>query len=251
MTTIYAAGTNGYQRETFENWDWEANPLSWLNSFHYIGYWRRHCDVIKPERRMLDSGAYSAYHSGTTIDLEALVHEALTGGWDEVVGLDVIGDPDGSIKNLDRMWDMGCVAMPVFHIGDPWEHLEYYASKWPKVGLSCRFGESVKDSLRFYDQCFARAWPCKFHSFGWIARDALIRFPFHTADAATVSLMAGMFPSLTLPGNMGNRFYRLPKPTNLKEHGAQLLHAGFLGQLQFQRVLEKRWGKLLATLDEK
>ncbi len=83
------------------------------------------------------------------------------------------------------MKNNGIEAMPVFHIGDDWDILIEYAKNWDKVGLSCRFGEPQKESYRFYDQCFARIWPKKTHSFGWVDEKMLMRYPFHSSDSSS------------------------------------------------------------------
>lgn len=147
---------------------------------------------------MMDSGAYSAYNSGKEIDLHEYINAChllkdsdptLT----EVIALDVIGSGEGSLRNAVKMKEAGVgYAMPVFHIGDDWEILKEYCKGWDKVGISCRFGESRKDSYKFYDQCFARTWPKKFHSFGWADEEVLMRYPLHCmTDEHTVLTQNG------------------------------------------------------------
>lgn len=186
MTTIYLAYGGGVLYGALDGWDWENDPLNFLVAYPYLkGYWRiaeKH--GWKPRKHMLDSGAFSAWRSGYTIDIDALIEECKNPIWDEQVGLDVIGSWEGSLENANYMLAKECHAMPVFHIGDPWELLTEYCERWPKVGLSCRFGEPTNDSYKFYDQCFARAWPHKFHSFGWMGQ-VLYRYPFHSADASS------------------------------------------------------------------
>lgn len=190
MTTIYFAGPGTSQLEAVRRWNWEERPLSVLVSFAYLQGWKAIAPYFrKPKSMMLDSGAFTAYTSGKVIDHDALLAEMMKPEWDEAVGLDVIGDHRGSKANAEYAHSKGVTkGMPVFHIGDPWDLLAWYCARFPKVGLSCRFGEDVKTSLRFYEQCFARAWPHKFHSFGWVEDQALVRFPFHSADAATWSV---------------------------------------------------------------
>lgn len=139
---------------------------------------------------IMDSGAFSAYKSGYAIDLDEYIRfckervendKALK----EVTALDVIGDDRGSLDNANAMRDAGLDVIPVFHIGDDWGILEEYCSGYNKVGLSCRFGEPVKESYRFLNRCFAKRWPHKFHSFGWVDEKMLMRFPFHSSDTAS------------------------------------------------------------------
>lgn len=250
MTTIYLAtlGRSPEADPLLEAWPWEEKPLSILVSHAYLAGWSRIKDKIRPASRMLDSGAYTAYTSGKTVDIDALVVEALRPEWDEAVGLDVIGDAEGSRANMDRMLAAGCAkAMPVFHIGDPWELLAYYASRWSKIGLSCRFGEDKATSLRFYEQCFARAWPKRFHSFGWAEDDALLRFPFHSADASSWRLGPLKY-GIHMTRKHG-RFVRHQIPNShsfeTRQHGLRtMLEAEWLRTL----TLRALWAKPLAQI---
>jgi hypothetical protein len=168
------------------SWGWAEHPIGILVAMPYLRGFRRHWSPEwSPLGYMLDSGAFSAWKSGKPTDIDALIEEAKRPPWTEVVGLDVIGSAEGTRRNMDTMRARGCAAMPVFHHGDPMEFLDYYCEHWDKVGISCRFGESRAESVRFVEQCFARAWPHRFHSFGWTEPAMLRSVPFHSADSST------------------------------------------------------------------
>lgn len=184
MTDIYLAYSTAGHR-ALQEWDWHTHPLNMLVAFPFVRQYGK-LTGVQPAKTMLDSGAFSAWNSGKVVDIDALIAECKSPRWDAAVGLDVIGDPKGTVANMDYMYAQGATnAMPVFHIGDPWELLNLYAGKYPKVGLSCRFGEPTFESMKFYEQCFARAYPCKFHSFGWTDPRMLRQFPFHSADSSS------------------------------------------------------------------
>lgn len=188
MTAIYIAfSASGESRNTFSLMDWDEHPVPLLVSYFYKKEFERVNaeSPIKSPLMMLDSGAFSAYQSGSVIDIDSLIEETKNPRWHESVALDVIGDPEGSLRNALYMQKHGSPAYPVFHIGEPWDLLVEYCQRFDKVGLSCRFGEPVSSSMTFYEQCFARTWPHKFHSFGWVSRKALFRFPFHSADCSS------------------------------------------------------------------
>lgn len=155
--------------------------LPWLDGYRQSG--------LAPQRTMLDSGAFSAWNSGKTIDLDQLVRVGRQ-NWTERVGLDVIGDWRGSKQNAIRMraLDRGA-SMPVFHVGDPWDLLDFYCAHWPKVGLGGMVGSAGRGravGLRVWlDQVFARAWPHRFHAFGQTGADILFGYPFHSADSSS------------------------------------------------------------------
>lgn len=159
---------------------------------------QRHRGQLQFRDWMLDSGAFSAYNRGVPIDLDAYIAlclelRATDTSLAEIIALDVIGDGVGSLRNARIMQERGVEAMPVFHVGEDWGLLAEYCAGWSKVGLSCRFGEPRSSSYRFYDQCFARHWPHRFHSFGWVEEQMLLRFPFHSADASSWMLAPKAF----------------------------------------------------------
>lgn len=141
---------------------------------------------LDPLRRMLDSGAYSAFTLKKKIDIEALIAEINSGGWAEAAALDAIGDPETSARNAEYMKSKCPGVIPTFHFGEPWEFLAEYVRGYPKVGLGGLVPVRNKaDRLAWLEECFARAYPKKFHIFGVMDRDTLMRFPFHSADSTS------------------------------------------------------------------
>lgn len=154
-----------------------------LVSFVYLDNYNKH--GVPARYTMLDSGAFSAWKTGKTIDIEALKNEMRNDRWNELVSLDVVGDSEKSVAQYDELRVEFPSAIPVFHYGEPWAALEHYCEHAPKVGLSCRFGEPTKKSYQWLDQCFARHWPHGFHSFGFVSERALLEYPFASADSST------------------------------------------------------------------
>ncbi len=204
-----------------------------LASFFYIKDFNKVKHRYTPTHTCLDSGAYSAWNSGKEIDIEALIQESKDPYWKESVSLDVIGDAEASMKNALYMKSKGSPAYPVFHIGDPWEMLEEYKGKFDKVGLSCRFGEPEKVSMKWLENCFARAWPYKFHSFGWIKEKMLMTFPFHSGDASSWVLAPCAFGTWREMGKLKVR--KWPDIT-----------AEIDSTLRMERRLKSRWEKELS-----
>lgn len=193
MNLYLAFSCNGWAQATYPEIDWPALDLGLLISFPYLETARME-HFAKVPRRMLDSGAYSAWNKGEVISIERLTAEARRPYWDSVVSLDVIGDPQRSKLNAWRMRStVGRHVMPVFHIGEPLGLLRDYCAAFDVVGLSCRFGESISKSLGWLEECFRLAYPHRFHSFGWTANDALRRFPFYSADAVTWAMVPPTF----------------------------------------------------------
>ena len=201
-------------------------------------------------RMMLDSGAFAAWNSGRVVDLLELASAIGRLGWAESVALDVIGDWRGSKANAIKHKALGSPAMPVFHIGDPWDLLDFYCKHWPKVGLSCRFGETHAESIQFYEGCFARAWPHRFHSFGWTDARALLRFPFHSADSSTWKTVDMYGNIIVKDGNLLHPTRQwtvpnVPSPTKqrYRKHHVQRY-------LELEEMLKFRWVRELAPLGD-
>lgn len=162
-----------------------ARPPAVLVSYVYLRSFYPLMQTRKIQYRdwIMDSGAFSVYKSGKQILLAdyikictSLLKEDRT--LTDVICLDAINDPKQSLVNFCAMSDAGVKTIPVFHIGEDFGLLAEYCSRAHLVGLSCRFGESVKQSTAFYERCFSRCWPKRFHSFGWTAKAMLLRFPF-------------------------------------------------------------------------
>lgn len=244
----FATGTSEeLLKTTFGPWDWSKQPINCLVTFPFIKTWdkaQNELGVQWPVKKtILDSGAFSAWNSGKVIDFDALCQEASNPRWNEAVALDVIGNPEQSLINALEMKKRGLKVMPVFHFGEPWEILQAYKEEFGRVGLSCRFGEPIKMSERWLDQCFARAYPAQFHSFGWVQERALMMFPFATADTASWHTGIRFGKGQAYPG------IRIPKRT---EAGPDVydLRADVLHYLSLEERIQRKWHQELQQFAE-
>lgn len=192
---------------------------------------------------MLDSGAYSVHTTGASIDLAAFIafcQEAMATDPQcvEIIQLDVLHDWHQGQKNLQRMWDAGVPAIPVWHWNEPLSLLEEYASAAPKIAVGVR--EKSTDRKRtFYEQVFARVWPCRIHGLA-IGGPALLRaLPFHSADATNWIL-----------GPAGYGAYKsIGKPGRAPRGKAINLRSEVEWWLKLERELKQRWASALAEID--
>lgn len=228
---------------TFGPWDWVNNPLNILVAFPFVDVWHAENEGEgnnwPTKANMLDSGAYSAWSAGKHIDMDALCTEASKPCWDEVVALDVIGDAEKSMVNSLEMKSRGLTVMPVFHFGDPWEILQEYKAQFNRIGIASGHGAPLKERLRWTAQCFARAYPAKFHSFGWVKREVLLQFPFVTADSSSWAMGTRFGVSKMLPG------VKIPKKSQVGQSNADL-RFDIIEYLKLQSELEERWATELA-----
>lgn len=244
MTQLYLAWNgNAVAQKTLVAWPHEKEPLNILVSYVYLNQFVRDAQAggyyNRLGRTKLDSGAFSAWRSGKKIDIDALITESKKPYWHESVGLDVIGDAEGTKRQSMYMKAQGSPSYPVFHFGEPWDYLDFYCANFPKVGLSCRFGEPTDQSTRWVEQCFARRWPHKFHSFGWTSDKVLLRVPFHSADSSTWQQGPAAWGTWAVYGG------HVP----VRGKDAQFTFAANVAWYQrLQARLEQQWGRALATL---
>lgn len=174
---------------------------------------------------MLDSGAFSAWTRQQELVLEDYIEyvKARQHLVDGVVVLDTIpGVPgkkrtsselelaaDESYENLQRMKDAGIPAIPVFHQGERFEHLERYIKDGePYIGISPS-GDVIRFNQEWLDECFRlctndKGEPIvKTHGFGVSSPPILARYPWYSADSATWALKSG-YGSLLFPKYPGD-----------------------------------------------
>lgn len=173
-----------------------------LLSYHYIR--RRKPPLVSPKAQaladagfqlFLDSGAYSAFNSGATIDLEEFtdyVNETQA-MWSCIASLDVIGDAAASWRNFELMRRAGCDVIPVYHYGEPVEFLERMVAECKYIGIGgvaqVGVGEPLFDWL---DHCF-RTYICdadgrpkvKVHGFAVTSPQAIRLYPWYSVDSTS------------------------------------------------------------------
>lgn len=191
---------------------------------------------------VLDSGAFSAFNSGTEIVLQDYIdtckrlrdeHQDLT----EVFALDVIGDWKASLRNCEEMWRQGVEAIPCFHEGSPWHALESMASAYPKIALGGVAHQRGQKKFDWIGQCFARVWPKKIHGFGVGDARTILSFPFHSVDATNWEIGPCRFGSWRHFGRMSVR------------GSSQNLRVEINWYLDLKKRARVRWAKEMALLD--
>lgn len=214
-----------------------------LVSFHYLSAFKRAqkdwLEPLKENQKMLDSGAYTAMTLGKKIDINALVAEVKTGQWTECAALDVVGDPKRSLENALYMQKQGADAFPTFHFGEPWEYLDEYRRQFGKVGLGGIVPiKSTTDRMAWLDEVFARAWPTKFHLFGWLAREPLMKYPFHSADSCGWEMGPACFGTFSFASgqNLG-----INRKKAMEKVGATYMKPEVSVLLRLQSEVRIRW----------
>jgi len=159
-----------------------------LVSYVYLAQFQRSRSKYHFRDWVMDSGAFSAANSGTEIKLDdyiAKCQELLASDdkLSEVFGLDVIGNPTASRRNVEAMWKAGVQAIPTFHVGSPWAELKSLCADYPKIALGGMVGRTAAVKDRFIGEAFSRVWPHRIHGFGIGGERLIMKYPFHSVDA--------------------------------------------------------------------
>ncbi len=144
----------------------------------------------------LDSGAFSVMQSGAAVDLQAYCDfcHMHRNRLETYVQLDVIGDQRATRANLAAMEARGLRPMPVFTASGDVGELDELCSRYRHIGLGDLKGRQMfatgwrSERLDRVFRVAERHWPVRFHAFGLIAQGPLERYPFYSADSASVTI---------------------------------------------------------------
>lgn len=167
----------------------------------------------EPEYLILDSGAFTAWNSGTQVDIEAYANWALANQSKAkkvvAVNLDVIPGEAGrtstrqerldgmkqSLINADYLRSRGLEVMEVYHQDEPLVFLDTLLDRLPVdgiLGISPRNDVSLKSRIEwqqlvlrhFYKRFGVEKLP-KTHGLAVTSFDAMKAFPYYSVDSST------------------------------------------------------------------
>ncbi len=165
---------------------------------------------------MIDSGAFTAWKQERPIVLDDYVAWLLEDApaHSLAISLDIIGDADASVANWERIRSeapsLASKLMPVWHEGDPVEHLDDYVRHAPVVGLGRVEGRrSEQKTLEFYDAAFNRCPDAAFHALGNANPEQLEHYPMASFDSTGWQRDAGYSAAKPWPLNRVPRDLRM------------------------------------------
>ena len=133
---------------------------------------------------MLDSGAFSAWNSGRTIDINAYMTYIQDNNIDIYFNLDVIGDFEATMVNQRIMEQAGLHPIPVYHYGEPLENLDYLVEQgYTYIGLGGTVGKSTQVRQQFFDEVFQRHPNIDYHALGVTARELVENYNWYSVDS--------------------------------------------------------------------
>lgn len=212
MTQVYVASVyaNGYREGTqsgryeklteFER-DITKKIPHILESYHYINKQTMVDSIRRDDGKVfLDSGAFSAYTLGVTIDLPTYCQYIIQ-NQDIIIKdnnsilasvLDGIGDPLLTYQNQKQMESFGVTPLPCFHKNEDPRYLEYYLSNYEYITIGGMVGSSVKSLEMYLDEIWEKYMldssgnpKCKVHGFGMTSLKLMKRYPWYSCDSSS------------------------------------------------------------------
>lgn len=211
-TSSFNIGGTVFNKLTPDEQAKRAANKHYLESFHYIKKGR----AVEQIRRdgvkiFLDSGAFSAFTLGTEVDMGHYCDFILQNddiilrthdGIKMIAPLDVIGGPGGefyakaktaelSWRNQEEMERRGTQPLPCFHYNEPWEYLDYYASKYKYIALGGLVRNDLFSLESWFRQVFERTCnpdgtpKVRFHAFSLTALQLMLKYPWESVDSST------------------------------------------------------------------
>ena len=169
--------------------------LGFLWSFWYTQNldFRRLFAPLDPMPPMFaDSGAYTAHTKGQPVnvmDYGSWVYE-----WRKYfphyANLDVKGDVDAGLRNLEVLQGLGLAPIPVYHGGEPWSVWEDFCRDFDYVALGGMAGGVMQTHnpkvLHWLDKCFEIANGKAVHGFGMTNWSVVRRYPWRSVDSSSI-----------------------------------------------------------------
>lgn len=177
-----------------------------------------------PVSLFLDSGAFSAWSRGATIDIQEYIsfikeHKKRLKAY---AVLDVIGDAEATWQNQLIMEKAGLMPVPCFHFGEPFKYLQRYVDKYKYIAIGglARMGTRKTEMFGFLDKCFSLICDkdgmpkVKTHGFAVTGMYAMKRYPWYSVDSTSWIVQARLgciYVPYKLPNGEWDYLETLPK----------------------------------------
>lgn len=226
----------------------QENVQSVLISYHYA---KREIAKLTFSDIFVDSGAFSAWQSKITINIDSYITFLQKHQFKLYANLDVIEDAETTLQNWKYIRQQGLNPIPVFHTNEDFRYLEYYCKMSDYIAIGGMVGKAQKYLVSFLNKCFSvikQYWPLKVHGFGLGNMRLLLRYPFFSTDS-TSWLTVVRFGKLCTPNYRTGKMINYTKQTDnaimryklkTKNHIEQL-RMSIKAQLNIERHVTSVW----------
>lgn len=167
-----------------------------LESYHYASKSKPMMTLLREHERkiFLDSGAFSAYTLGATIDIKSYARFIKDNQdvIDVASVLDGIGDAQLTLDNQHRLEDMGCQVLPCYHYGEDPKYLEHYLENYDHITIGGMVPISNRELRKWLDMLWAKYLTdehglprVKVHGFGMTSMPLVQRYPWFSVDSSS------------------------------------------------------------------
>jgi len=215
-TSNFHKGGNYYEKLDDRERAGHDESVDRLESYHYI-FKQSYVDRIRTngDAVFLDSGAFSAFSLGATIDIEAYCqyiqrNSDIIRRDDGILMasvLDGIGDPLKTWQNQQTMEQLGVCPLPCFHYGEDERYLEWYISNYEYITLGGMVPISTPQLFHWLDRIWTKYLTdgsgrprIKVHGFGLTSVPLMERYPWYSVDSSSWVQLAA-FGNVFIPGH--------------------------------------------------
>lgn len=209
----YMRGQNRYVKLNEHEQHLVNNIPNILESWHYVNKQKWVDDMRRESARVfMDSGAFSAWTLGVTLDIaeycdylkrNADIIRVEDGAFMASV-LDGIGDPLKTFQNQKHMEHLGVRPLPCFHKGEDERYLEYYIKNYDYITIGGMVGSSVNQLRMWLDRIWDRYLApggkplVKVHGFGMTSVELMEIYPWYSSDSSSW-IQSAAFGNIVMP----------------------------------------------------
>ena len=195
MALVYLAWSSAGV-ETLQK-HYQDGPVNLLASYAIWDQFMKTKPGINIGNLQMDSGAFSAKHSGKVIDINQFIFAAKHSQAKEIFSLDEIGNWQKSQQNTLKIWSAGVPVMPVFHIEEPIHYLDWCVKNTPCGKIAIAAKQKSGNRLTWVKQVFQYVWKkyggIKIHGLAMASSKFVEAVPFDSVDASSWATAPGRF----------------------------------------------------------
>ena len=163
---------------------------------------------MKTPRVLIDSGAYTAYRQGITIDIDKYAQFVIEHGheFDGCINLDHINDTKKSYENWKYLKSLGAHTIPVYHMvtGEE-EYLKKYLDETDHIAIGAVANLDTEQRVQGFDVIWKKYFldkdnmpKVKIHGLGLTQIDQMLKYPWFSVDSFT-PVISAVWGSILLP----------------------------------------------------